>query len=143
MPLKFRNLDIAPDAPVDEWGFEGVLAALDRGDRRDWRRIMASVEHDPWGDVAQTLTEVFYVAEDSGVVNALREAMAMIRQEREAQERAAVAAELRGCMDSASLTQEAFARRLGTSRSRLNTYLHGHVTPSATLLVRARGIAQS
>ncbi|MGI8700876.1 MAG: helix-turn-helix domain-containing protein [Nocardioidaceae bacterium] len=142
MALQFRNLDITSAAPVEQWGLEGLLAALDRGERRDWRRIMSSVERDPWGDVAQTLAEAFELAEDSGVVNALREALAMIRKEREAQERAAVAAELRACMESASLSQDAFARRLGTSRSRLNTYLHGRVTPSATLLVRARAIAQ-
>ena len=30
MPLRFRNIDTTPDAPVREWGFEGMLAALDR-----------------------------------------------------------------------------------------------------------------
>jgi len=30
--MTFRNIDVSPDAPVEEWGFEGMLCALERGD---------------------------------------------------------------------------------------------------------------
>lgn len=29
MALFFRNLDVTPDDPVEQWGVEGVLAAID------------------------------------------------------------------------------------------------------------------
>lgn len=31
MPLRFRNIDATPADPVESWGFEGMLAAIDRG----------------------------------------------------------------------------------------------------------------
>ena len=37
--MTFRNIDVSPDAPVEEWGFEGVLCALERGDIADWQRL--------------------------------------------------------------------------------------------------------
>ena len=40
--LKFRNIDVAPDAPVEEWGFEGMLCALERGDLPDWQKLYAA-----------------------------------------------------------------------------------------------------
>lgn len=79
MAVTFRNIDVTPDDPVEEFG-----------------------------EIADTLVEVFETAEDSGVVGALR------------------------C---------AFARRIGTSRTRLNTYLTGRTTPSAAVLVRSERVA--
>ncbi|MDR1151363.1 MAG: helix-turn-helix domain-containing protein [Bifidobacteriaceae bacterium] len=40
------------------------------------------------------------------------------------------------------LTAREFARRLGTSESRLSTYATGKVTPSATLLIRMENLAR-
>lgn len=34
--LKFRNLGVTPDDPVEQWGVEGILAAIDRGSLRYW-----------------------------------------------------------------------------------------------------------
>jgi transcriptional regulator with XRE-family HTH domain len=39
---------------------------------------------------------------------------------------------------ASGLSQAAFASRLGTSASRMSTYLRGEVTPSASLLIRAQ-----
>lgn len=138
MALQFRNLDISPDAPVGEWGFEGLLTAIDRGTLADWRRIQRAVADDPWGPVALDLEDALAAAEDRGAVAALREAIRRARVRREAEEREVVAAELRALQQRSGLTQGEFARRLGTSRTRLNSYLNGKVTPSAALLVRAR-----
>lgn len=41
------------------------------------------------------------------------------------------------------LRRTEFASRLGTSRSRLSTYLSGTVVPSAALMVRAQRVALS
>lgn len=140
MALRFRNIDLSPDAPVEQWGFEGLLTAIDRGTLTDWRRIQRAVDADPWGDVAQDLEDALDAAEDIGAAAALREALARSRRRCEEEERAAVAQELRVLQAASGMTQAEFARRLGTSRSRLNTYLNGRVTPSATVLVRARRV---
>ena len=39
------------------------------------------------------------------------------------------------------LDKQDFAERIGTSRSRLSTYMSGKVVPSATLMVRMRRVA--
>lgn len=143
MALTFRNLDVDPSAPVEQWGFEGLLTAIDRGEVGDWGRIAAAVAHDPWGPVARLLTdEVLAAASDSGVVGALRAMIALQRARAEERERAAVRDELVALVETSGLTQGAFAQRLGTSRSRLNTYVTGKVVPSATVLVRARRVSE-
>lgn len=52
-------------------------------------------------------------------------------------EREQIAAELRSALADTGLTQEAFARLLGTSRTRLSAYLSGRTIPSASLYLRA------
>ena len=54
-----------------------------------------------------------------------------------AEERTEVAAALRGSLKQSGLTQAAFARHLGTSATRLSTYLSGSTIPSAVIYVRA------
>ena len=66
MIVRFRNNDANPEGPVSEWGFEGVLAALERGDIEDWSRLAAAVRQDPRGDVAETLEQALSVAADEG-----------------------------------------------------------------------------
>lgn len=139
--LQFRNLSLTPDASVEDWGFEGLLAAIDRGGFRDWQRIAFVIEDRPWGPVARILErEVFDAAESSGVVGALRTVIALARAEASVREQQVVAAELRDLFDASGLTRAQFADELGTSQSRLSTYLSGKVTPLATLVVRARTI---
>lgn len=141
MALAFRNIDVDPSAPVEEWGFEGLLAAVDRGEAGDWRRIAQAVRRNPWGPVARLLErEVFDAAADSGVVGALRGMIALQRSRAEQAERNEVKSEFRALVQASGLPQGAFAERLGTSRTRLNTYLTGKVVPSATMLVRARRV---
>jgi hypothetical protein len=143
MALAFRNLDVSPDAPVEEWGFEGLLAAVDRGDLADWRRVAAAVSRAPRGEVAELLHEVFEAAEDSGASAALRRYVDLAVQREERREREAVAGELGALWRASGMDQGTYARRLGTSRSRLNTYLNGRTVPLATVLVRARSLAES
>jgi hypothetical protein len=141
--LAFRNLDVSPDAPVEQWGFEGLLAAVDRGDLGDWRRVAAAVARAPRGEVAELLDQVFDAAEDSGGAAALRRYVALAVERQERLERQAVVDELVASWRSSGLDQGTYARRLGTSRTRLNSYLNGRTVPLATLLVRARGLAEA
>jgi len=55
----------------------------------------------------------------------------------EPEERAEVAAALRDTLKQSGLTQADFARHLGTSATRLSTYLSGSTIPSAAIYLRA------
>ena len=55
----------------------------------------------------------------------------------EPEERAEVAAALRDTLKQSGLTQTDFARHLGTSATRLSTYLSGSTIPSAAIFLRA------
>ena len=44
--LKFRNIDVSPNDPVEEWGVEGILCAFERGHVDDWRKIWQSMHID-------------------------------------------------------------------------------------------------
>jgi DNA-binding transcriptional regulator YiaG len=138
MPLAFRNLTITPDAPVSEWPTEAVQAALERGDLADWHRIVAAMQADPWGRTARQVEEVLSHSRPYGVTEAMQTTLSRARQRAEANERAAVAAEIRQAVERSGLSQAEFASRIGTSASRLSTYASGKVTPSATLMLRIR-----
>ena len=141
MPLAFRNLTITPDAPVSQWPTEAVQAALERGDLADWHRIVAALRADPWGRTARQMEEVLSHSRPYGVTEAMQTALSRARQQAEANERAAVAAEIREAVEQSGLSQADFASRIGTSASRLSTYASGKVTPSATLMLRIRRVA--
>jgi DNA-binding transcriptional regulator YiaG len=64
------------------------------------------------------------------------------REEAEKSEREAVANEIDGLVRESGLSRTEFASRIGTSASRLSTYVTGKVTPSAALLVRMRLVAK-
>lgn len=135
MPLRFRNLDITPDDPVELWGFEGMLAAIDRGYARDWRKLVNAVAGNP------TLREVFDEARDAAesrsTVALLDE---MLRQAERTPKQIALE-RLRDAFNGTRMTQGELAAELGTSRTRLNSYLTGKVTPSMDVLVAVEQIA--
>lgn len=139
MSVRFRNLEVTPDDPVERWGPEGILAALDRGGLSEWRRITRSVREDPYGAVAADLEEALDVAEDRGVARVMRLWLERARWS-EAQR---VGWLIREYLWQSGLTQAEFARAVGTSPSRMSTYINGTVTPSAVLLGRMQRVARS
>ena len=138
MALTFRNVMASPDDPVTSWPTEAVLTTLERGDLGGLRRIRIAINIDPWGRTARQVEEVLGHSRPYGVAELMEAAIAAARAEADAAERAAVASELRSLVAESGLSRADFARRLGTSRSRLSTYLGGTVVPAATLMVRAR-----
>ena len=141
--LRFRNIDVTPDDPVDRWGVEGILAAIDRGSLPHWRRIAEAVRADPWGPTAGDLEQAGELAEDVGVAATLRRTLAHARGAAEADAREEVRRRLNAFVESSGLTAAQFAQRLGTSASRMSTYLTGKVVPSAALLVRAENVSKA
>ena len=128
----FRNIWVSPSAPVDQWGVEGLGIALERGDLADWRRIADAVRHDPQGGVAADLVEAIELADDAPAAIMLQQVLAEARDPSRV-----VARRLRTDVRRTGLTISAFAELLGTSRSRLSTYLSGKVTPSAAVALRS------
>ncbi len=136
MPLRFRNIDATPDDPVGAWGFEGMLAAIDRGYAVDWRKLIEAVADDP---ELRVLYEDARAAAESEATVALLDAALAARArspEEEARDR------LRAAFRGTRLTQAQLAARLGTSRPRLTSYLSGAVTPSMDVLVAIEAIAR-
>lgn len=139
--LKFRNIDASPDDPVETWPFEGILAAVERGTLPAWRRLATAIQADPWGPVAHQVLEAVRLSHPYGTAELLEGVVARARKLASESERADVASEVRTLVDSSGLSKQDFAERIGTSRSRLSTYMSGKVVPSATLMIRMRRVA--
>lgn len=140
--LAFRNVDASPDDPVSEWPQEAIQTALERGGLSHWRQLVKAIQAAPWGPVARQVEETLSYSRPYGVANAMERVFQMAREETERSEREAVAAEIAGLVRESGLSRAEFASRIGTSASRLSTYVTGRVTPSAALLVRMRLVAQ-
>ncbi len=141
--LKFRNIGASPDDPVETWPFEGILAAVERGTLPDWRRLAQAIKADPWGPVAQQVIEALSLSRPYGTAELLAGLVSRAREEAADSERQEVAAEIRKLVNDSGWSQQEFAERIGTSRSRLSTYISGRVAPSAALMVRIRRVARS
>jgi DNA-binding transcriptional regulator YiaG len=139
--LKFRNIAASPDDPVETWPFEGVLTAVERGTLPDWRRLATVIRADPWGPVAQQVLEAIRLAHPYGTAELLAGVIARARKQAADSEREIVAAEIRELLGRSGLSAQDFAERIGTSRSRLSTYMSGKVVPSAALILRMRRVA--
>jgi DNA-binding transcriptional regulator YiaG len=140
--LAFRNLKVTPEDPVSEWPLEAIQTALERGGLTHWRRLATEVQAEPWGPVAREIEEVLTYSRPYGVAEAFERTISRSRAAAEASEREAVAAEVAELVRESGLSRAEFASRLGTSTSRLSTYVSGKVTPSAALVVRMRRLAE-
>lgn len=136
--LTFRNVDASPDEPVSEWPQEAIQTALERGSLSHWRRLAEAIQAEPWGPVARRVEEVLTYSRPYGVAMAMERVLALAREATEEDERQTVAAEIERLIDDSGLSRAEFASRIGTSTSRLSTYVTAKVTPSAALLVRMR-----
>lgn len=136
----FRNVDVAAGGP-ESWPYEAVVTAVERGTIGDWATLGRAIGAHPWGEVARQVEEYLGYADEPGVTQLLRRRIARARAEAERAEREDVAAMVKQYVDSSGLSRGEFARRVGTSRTRLSTYCSGKVTPSAALLLRMSRVA--
>lgn len=134
----FRNLDVTPEQPVSTWGVEGILAALERGDLTHWQRILSAVRADPTGDVVADLEQAIELAEGCGG----SQYCALVLNDILRGPVAKVARKMRHDVRRTGLTLREFANLLGTSHSRLSTYLTGQVTPSAAIAVTSADLGK-
>lgn len=140
--LVFRNVEAQVEDPVEAWPFEAIETAITRGGLPEWRRIVAVLRRDPWGPVSRAVEQILHNERPYGVTELMSASIARAREAAENNEREEVAGEMRKLVSASGLSQAEFASRMGTSRTRLSTYLSGRVTPSAALLVRARRVSE-
>jgi DNA-binding transcriptional regulator YiaG len=134
--LAFRNVDASPDEPVSEWPLEAIQTALERGGLSHWRRLAAAIRAQPWGPIARQVEEVLTYSRPYGVAELMERVIADARDDAAADERATVAADVARLIERSGLSRAEFAALVGTSTSRLSTYVTAKVTPSAALMLR-------
>lgn len=135
MTAPVRNVDV-PSDDIESWPYEAIVATIERGTISDWARIGKAIGSAPWGEVARQVEEYLAYADEPAVASLLSRRIDRARQEAGRAERAEVAARVRTYVHRSGLSREQFARRIGTSRTRLSTYCSGKVTPSAALMLR-------
>lgn len=136
MSVAFRNVEVALAAPVEQWPYEAIVTAIERGSLADWVPIARAIRRSPWGIVARQVQDFLGYARPYGVGPLLARAIVRARRDRARDERDEVAAMVGACIAGSGLSRAAFAREIGTSPSRLSTYESGKVVPSAALLLR-------
>ncbi len=141
---RVRHVEVDPAAPVSTWPYEALVAILERGSIRDWAVLANEFRRDPWGPVARQVEDYLHEPQEQrepGLTALLQRAISRARQRAEQAERDAVAARVTQLVVESGLSTTEFAERIGTSRSRLSTYRHGRVTPSATLIHRMERVS--
>lgn len=96
----------------------------------------AEIRRSPWGQLARRVERHLAARERDGVRELFRMAIDRARADAERADREAVASRVRLAVAHSGMTNARFAEHIGTSASRLSTYLSGAVTPSAALLLR-------
>lgn len=139
--LQFRNVDARPYDDVRTWPYEALVTAIDRGLVPDWGPVFAEIRRSPWGTVARRVERYLTYRDHDGVGTLFALAIERARGAADESDRAAVAERVRRAVERSGLTQSRFADLVGTSASRLSTYLSGKVTPSAAMLLRIERMA--
>nr|WP_221287075.1 helix-turn-helix transcriptional regulator [Cellulomonas hominis] len=130
--MQFRNIDADPTDPVDSWGVEGMLTAIERGYLPHWQRIAAAVRAAPDGQAARDLEVALDLADRPGATRLLRRALDQAR----AGDAGEVARRVELAVARSGLSLRQFAAQAHTSPSRLSSYRSGSVVPGADVLVR-------
>ncbi|QIK63500.1 helix-turn-helix transcriptional regulator [Leucobacter viscericola] len=137
--LKFRNLNVTPEDSIEDWGVEGLLIAIERGSVDDWRRVAQAAHSAGSGsELRQELNEALDIAEGGGrgvivsYIGMVEESSAERVQRR-----------IRNAFGMAEMTITEFAKRCGTSRSRMSAYLSGKTEPLATMLEKMEQVARN
>lgn len=138
--LLLEDVDATEPAPLPASSRE-LRQVVEKRGVGAWRALLATVAANPFGPDATRLAEL---ADGTGLpapAQAVEACVQVYRKRFEDAERLEVAREIRELVASSGYSQRQFARHIGTSASRLSTYVNGLVTPSATMVVRIRRCA--
>ncbi len=139
----FRNVDGSPEDDVTTWPYEAIVTTLERGLVSDWQPLFVEIRRSPWGKVARSIERLLSYESIQGVGPLFTRAIANARDAAERRDREEVAQRVRAAVADSGMIAGRFADLVGTSASRLSTYMSGKVTPSAAMLVRIERMARS
>ena len=122
---------------------EQLMDMVHHGNARRWRAALLPLIESPWGPYGEHILKLTKEAELDVIVEILEECRKVYRHRQEQRERDAIAREIRRLVAISGLTQRQFASQIGTSPSRLSTYVNGRVIPSAAMLLRIRRVAHN
>lgn len=120
-----------------------LLDLVHHGNARRWRAALLPLIESPWGPYGQHILRLTKEAELDAVTTLVEECRKVYQHRQEQRERDAIAREIRRLVAISGLTQRQFASQIGTSPSRLSTYVNGRVIPSAAMLLRIRRVAHT
>lgn len=109
---------------------------VDRGSIIEWRHQLGAIAASPWGPYADQLLEIGRASDRPSALAAIASSIEQCQEWCRDRERDQVAREIRHLVAVSGSSQREFASRIGTSPSRLSTYVRGTVTPSAAMLLR-------
>ena len=136
MSVRLRNVVANLDDPVSDWPFEAVLTVVERGGLSDWARLATEIEQHPWGEVARKVEQAVQVSVSYATGELLTVVVKESRAQRDHEYRARVIKMIMSAIEESGMTASEFAANVGTSGSRLSTYVSGKAVPSAALLLR-------
>lgn len=122
---------------------EQLVDLIAHGTARHWRAALLPMIESPWGPYGEHIVKLLRDADLDAVAAVIQDCRAVYQQRQEQRERDAIAREIRRLVAISGLTQREFAARIGTSPSRLSTYVNGRVIPSAAMLLRIRRVAHA
>jgi DNA-binding transcriptional regulator YiaG len=140
--VRFRNVDVDLDAPVDTWPAEAIEIILDRGSLSDWRRLSAAIRENPWGPAARTVENIASWGEHYGVDALMAGVVQDARRRFDRGARQTYAERIKRWRRKTGLPLRGFARLVGTSASRLSDYERGKVAPTTDVLGRIEQVAR-
>jgi hypothetical protein len=142
MPVTFRNVDASPSDDVRTWPYEAIVEVIDQGLVADWQPVLAEIRRSPWGPVARRVLRYLTYREPDGAGTFFALAVERARREADRLDRETVVTRLQESVRRSGLSNADLAGRVGTSPSRLSTYLSGKVIPSAAMMVRIERLAR-
>jgi DNA-binding transcriptional regulator YiaG len=139
---RFRNLSFDTAQPIDDWPAEAIETLIDRGSLSDWRRLAATIRHNPWGPAARAAETIVSWGEHYGVDALMTRVIGLAREDIAQRGRAAYAAQIRSWRTGSGMTLRQFAQAAGTSASRLSDYENAKVAPTTDVLGRLAHVAE-
>ena len=133
--LLMADVDPSNAAPLPRSADE-LSNIIERRGVGEWRRVLAIIASNPWGPEVTALADMARAADLPAPASALEWCAKVYRKRFEEAERLEVAKEIRRLVAISGCSQRQFAQYIGTSPSRLSTYVNGLVTPSAAMMLR-------
>ncbi len=119
-----------------------LVGVVEGGSVLEWRRHLALIGASPWSPYSRHLVDLARQAARPQVAELVDRCTTVYRERNKERERLQVAEEVGQLVAASGANQRQFAHWVGTSPSRLSTYISGTVTPSASLVLRMTRVSR-